>query len=138
MISSTTWSLTEMCKTHLNAERQDIDPDETTGYFDGSVSSPDRLLNFVKHCELDAHYQMAIASRVQMLPLTKQLTNLAGNAWCVLFLFQIRALASGLEFPRRSIESSIREKGEADPLSPTHRASQICFSSLAYIISLYF
>ena len=75
-----------MCKTHLNAERQDIEPDETAGYFDGSVSSPDRLLNFVKHCELDAHYQMAIASRVQMLPLTKQLTNLAGNAWYVLFL----------------------------------------------------
>ena len=86
MISSTTWSLTEMCKTHLNAERQDIEPDETSGYFDGSVSSPDRLLNFVKHCELDAHYQMAIASRVQILPLTKQLTNLAGNAWYVLLL----------------------------------------------------
>ena len=84
MISSTTWSLAEMCKTHLNAERQEIDVDETAGYFDGSVSSPDRLLNFVKHCELDAHYQMAIASRVQMLPLTKQLTNLAGNAWYVL------------------------------------------------------
>ncbi|KAF9777286.1 hypothetical protein BJ322DRAFT_1115131 [Thelephora terrestris] len=81
MISSTTWSLTEMCKTHLSSERQEIDTDETAGYFDGSVSSPDRLLNFVKHCELDAHYQMAIASRVQILPLTKQLTNLAGNAW---------------------------------------------------------
>ncbi|GBE89178.1 hypothetical protein SCP_1501860 [Sparassis crispa] len=26
MISSTTWSLTEMCKTHLKSERQDIDP----------------------------------------------------------------------------------------------------------------
>lgn len=85
MISSTTWSLAEMCKTHLNAERQEIDTEDTAGYFDGSVSSPDRLLNFVKHCELDAHYHMAIASRVQILPLTKQLTNLAGNAWYVLF-----------------------------------------------------
>ena len=92
-----------MCKTHLNAERQDIEPDETAGYFDGSVSSPDRLLNFVKHCELDAHYHMAIASRVQMLPLTKQLTNLAGNAWYVLFLFLNQALASaGLGAPRGS------------------------------------
>jgi DNA polymerase alpha subunit A len=86
MISSTTWSLTEMCKTHLSSERQEIDTDETAGYFDGSVSSPDRLLNFVKHCELDAHYQMAIASRVQILPLTRQLTNLAGNAWWVFLL----------------------------------------------------
>lgn len=88
-----------MCKTHLSSERQEIDPDETAGYFDGSVSSPDRLLNFVKHCELDAHYQMAIASRVQILPLTKQLTNLAGNAWWVLLLVLYLALARAFEFP---------------------------------------
>ncbi|KAF9469285.1 DNA polymerase alpha catalytic subunit [Collybia nuda] len=81
MIASTTWSLTEMCKTHLNSERQDIDPDDTASYLDGSLSTPDRLLTFVRHCELDAHYQMAIAAKVQMLPLTKQLTNLAGNSW---------------------------------------------------------
>ncbi|KAF8920856.1 hypothetical protein CPB85DRAFT_1372860 [Mucidula mucida] len=81
MISSTTWSLTEMCKTHLKNERQDIDPDDTASYFDFTVSGPDRLLTFVRHCELDAHYQMAIASKVQILPLTKQLTNLAGNSW---------------------------------------------------------
>ncbi|KAL4066177.1 hypothetical protein J3A83DRAFT_4433487 [Scleroderma citrinum] len=81
MIASTTWSLTEMCKSHLKSDRQDIDPDETAMYFDGSVSNPDMLMTFVRHCELDAHYQMAIASKVQILPLTKQLTNLAGNAW---------------------------------------------------------
>lgn len=81
MIASTTWSLTEMCKTHLNMDRQDIDPDDTASYFDGSVSSPDRLLTFVRHCELDAHYQMALADKVQILPLTRQLTNLAGNSW---------------------------------------------------------
>ncbi|CCM02599.1 uncharacterized protein FIBRA_04702 [Fibroporia radiculosa] len=81
MISSTTWSLTEMCKTHLKSDRQDIDPDDTASYFDSSVSSPERLLTFVRHCELDAHYQMALASKVQILPLTRQLTNLAGNSW---------------------------------------------------------
>ncbi|KAF9006961.1 hypothetical protein BDQ17DRAFT_1351161 [Cyathus striatus] len=81
MIASTTWSLTEMCKTHLNSERQDIDPDDTASYLDGSVGSPERMLTFVRHCELDAHYQMAIAAKVQILPLTKQLTNLAGNSW---------------------------------------------------------
>ncbi|KAF5385769.1 hypothetical protein D9615_002206 [Tricholomella constricta] len=81
MISSTTWSMTEMCKTHLRSERQDIDPDDTASYFDGSLTTPDRLLTFVRHCELDAHYQMAIAAKVQILPLTRQLTNLAGNSW---------------------------------------------------------
>lgn len=83
MISSTTWSLTEMCKTHLNSDREDIDPDDTSSYMDGGVSGPDRLLTFVRHCELDAHYHMAIASKVQMLGLAKQLTNLAGNSWYV-------------------------------------------------------
>ncbi|KAH9849847.1 hypothetical protein C2E23DRAFT_887828 [Lenzites betulinus] len=81
MITSTTWSLTEMCKTHLKSERQEIDPDDTASYFDGSVSTPDHLLTFVRHCELDAHYQMALAAKVQLLPLTRQLTSLAGNSW---------------------------------------------------------
>jgi len=111
-----------MCKTHLNAERQDIDPEETAGYFDGSVSSPDRLLNFVKHCELDAHYQMAIASRVQMLPLTKQLTNLAGNAWCVLFLSQ----RSGLTFLRGRSNSRPGIRDDWNCYSPVHRISHAC------------
>ncbi|KAK0497423.1 hypothetical protein EDD18DRAFT_1162173 [Armillaria luteobubalina] len=81
MIASTTWSLTEMCKTHLKSDRQDIDPDDTASYLDSTVSGPERLVTFVQHCELDAHYHMAIASKVQILPLTKQLTNLAGNSW---------------------------------------------------------
>ncbi|KAH9479795.1 DNA polymerase alpha catalytic subunit [Psilocybe cubensis] len=81
MIASTTWTMTEMCKTHLNIEREDFDPDDTASKLDGSLSSPEPMLKFVRHCELDAHFQMAIASKVQILPLTKQLTNLAGNSW---------------------------------------------------------
>jgi DNA polymerase alpha subunit A len=76
-----------MCKTHLKSDRQDINPDDTANFFDGSVSSPNKLLMFVRHCELDAHYQMAIAAKVQILPLTRQLTNLAGNSWCVLVFY---------------------------------------------------
>jgi hypothetical protein len=86
MISSTTWSMTEMCRTHLKSERQDIDPDntDTASYFDGSVGTISCSRLFVnRHCELDAHYQMAIASKVQILPLTRQLMNLAGNSWFV-------------------------------------------------------
>jgi len=73
--------MTEMCKTHLIIEREDYDPDDTASKMDGSVSSPEMMLKFVRHCELDAHFQMAIAAKVQILPLTKQLTNLAGNSW---------------------------------------------------------
>ena len=83
MIPSTTWSLTEMCASHLKVERLDIDPDDTWRYLDGDLPSPMELLTFVQHCETDAHFHMAITSKVQILPLTKQLTNLAGNSWCV-------------------------------------------------------
>ncbi|ORY24867.1 hypothetical protein BCR39DRAFT_312260 [Naematelia encephala] len=81
MISSTTWSLTEMCGTHLKVQREDIDPEDIHSYFDHTLSGPDKLLKFIRLCEVDAYFQMAIAARVQMLPLTKQLTNLAGNSW---------------------------------------------------------
>lgn len=80
MISSTTWSLTEMCETHLKVAREDIDPDDTPDFFD-SFAAPNKLLHFVKHCEADSYFQMALASKVQLLPLTKQLCNLAGNSW---------------------------------------------------------
>lgn len=81
MITSTTWSLTEMCGTHLKIQREDIDPEETASFFDSLAPSPERLMNFVRHCEVDTFFQMAIAAKVQILPLTKQLTNLAGNSW---------------------------------------------------------
>lgn len=83
MITSTTWSLTEMCLTHLKIAREDVDPEDTHTYFDHTLSGPDRLISYIRLCEIDAFFQMAIASRVQMLPLTKQLTNLAGNSWYV-------------------------------------------------------
>lgn len=81
MIASTTWSLSEMCRTHLNMQREDIDPDDVASYFDCTAPTPDRLLTFVRHCEVDAYFHMALANKVQLLALTKQLTNLAGNAW---------------------------------------------------------
>ncbi|KIO25836.1 hypothetical protein M407DRAFT_24793, partial [Tulasnella calospora MUT 4182] len=81
MITSTTWSLTEMCGAHLSFNRQEIDPEDTAMYFDSTVASPDRLLGFVRHCEVDAFLHMALCAKVQMLPLTKQLTSLAGNSW---------------------------------------------------------
>ncbi|WOO77500.1 DNA polymerase alpha catalytic subunit [Vanrija pseudolonga] len=81
MISSTTWSLTEMVGTHLKVTREDVDPEDTHTFFDHTLSGPDKLIQFIRLCEIDAYFQMAIASRVQLLPLTKQLTSLAGNSW---------------------------------------------------------
>ncbi|KAE9392350.1 hypothetical protein BT96DRAFT_944710 [Gymnopus androsaceus JB14] len=81
MITLTTWSLTEMCKSQLKSDREEIDPNDMASYFDGSISNPNQLLTFVCHCELNAHYHMALAAAVQILPLMKQLANLAGNSW---------------------------------------------------------
>ena len=45
------------------------------------ATSRDGLLNYVNHCEADTYFVAAIALRVQILPLSKVLTNLAGNSW---------------------------------------------------------
>lgn len=45
------------------------------------ATSKDGLLNYVNHCEADTYLVTAIALKIQMLPLTKVLTNLAGNSW---------------------------------------------------------
>lgn len=81
MISSTTWSLTEMVSSHLKVQREDIDPDDVPSYFDSAAPNPRQLLIFLQHCEVDTFFLMSLAHKVQILPLTKQLTNLAGNTW---------------------------------------------------------
>ncbi|MBW0461024.1 hypothetical protein O181_000739 [Austropuccinia psidii MF-1] len=81
MVTSTTWSLTELCQKHLQIAREDIDQDEIVNYFDSTSTKPNSLINFIKHCEADSYFQMALIHKVQYLSLTKQLTNLAGNNW---------------------------------------------------------
>ncbi len=125
MITSTTWSLTEMCRTHLKSERQELDPEDTASYFDGSVSSPDRLIKFVQHCELDAHYQMALASKVQLLPLTRQLTNLAGNSWYVRLAARLPTRAHVLH-RNKTLNGGRAERNEYILLHEFHRLKYIC------------
>ena len=69
-----------MCQSHLKIDREDIDPDDTPDYFD-QYAPTTKLLHFVRHCEADSLFQMMLAFKVQLMPLTKQLCNLAGNSW---------------------------------------------------------
>ncbi|KAK0553775.1 DNA-directed DNA polymerase alpha catalytic subunit pol1 [Tilletia horrida] len=109
MISSTTWSLTEMCVTHLNIQREDIDQDLVPTYFDMAVpNAKDNLQEFVKHSEADSYFQMALTAKVQILPLTKQLTNLAGNSW------------------QRTLNGGRAERNEYILLHEFHRQKFIC------------
>lgn len=81
MISGTSWSLTEMCQNQLKVTREEIETEDVPDYLDSTVSGPEQMLRFVQHCEMDTFFQMALAAKVQILPLTRQLTNLAGNSW---------------------------------------------------------
>ena len=69
-----------MCTLYLGEgnPRQEIDNEEALKTW---AATRDGLLNYVNHCEADTYFIAAIALRVQMLPLTKVLTNLAGNSW---------------------------------------------------------
>ena len=80
MAKCQSWSLTEMCELYLGegSPRREIDNDVALKTW---ATSREGLLNYVNHCEVDTYFIAALALRVQMLPLTKVLTNLAGNSW---------------------------------------------------------
>ena len=80
MTKCQSWSMTEMCSLYLgdNNVRQEIDNEAVLKTW---ALTKEGLLNYVNHCEADTYFIAAIALRVQMLPLSKVLTNLAGNSW---------------------------------------------------------
>ncbi len=70
-----------MCELYLGGggnARREIDNEAALKTW---ATSRDGLLNYVNHCEADTYFIAAIALRIQLLPLTKVLTNLAGNSW---------------------------------------------------------
>src|SRR5438876_10752261 len=66
------------------------------------------LMNYLKHCEADTYFIAAIALKLQMLPLTKVLTNLAGNSWA------------------RTLTGTRAERNEYILLHEFHRNKYIC------------
>ena len=80
MTKCQSWSLSEMCELYLGEgnPRREIDNEVALKTW---ATSREGLLNYVNHCEADTYFIAALALRVQMLPLTKVLTNLAGNSW---------------------------------------------------------
>ena len=80
MTKCQSWSLTEMSNLYLakGDSRQELDNEVALKTW---ASSRDGLLNYLKHCEADTYFITAIAMRIQILPLSKVLTNLAGNSW---------------------------------------------------------
>lgn len=106
MFKCSSWSLTEMCSLYLGGEkRREIDNDAALKTW---ATEKNGLMDYITHIEADTHYIAALALRTQMLPLTKVLTNLAGNSWA------------------RTLTGTRAERNEYILLHEFHRNKYIC------------
>ena len=105
MTKCSSWSLTEMCDLYLGATRREVDNEDA---LKGWASTKEGLMDYVSHCEADTYFIAALALKVQMLPLTKVLTNLAGNSWA------------------RTLTGTRAERNEYILLHEFHRNKYIC------------
>ncbi|KAL4880462.1 DNA polymerase family B-domain-containing protein [Aspergillus karnatakaensis] len=107
MMKCQSWSLTEMCDLYLgpNNGRQELDIE---GALKTWATSKDGLVNFVNHCDTDTYFIAALVLRLQMLSLTKVLTNIAGNSWA------------------RTLSGTRAERNEYILLHEFHRNKYIC------------
>ncbi|KAL2282631.1 hypothetical protein FJTKL_10479 [Diaporthe vaccinii] len=107
MYKCSTWSLTEMCSLYLSGDnkRRDVDNEAALKSW---AKTKDGLMDYVSHVETDTYFITALALGVQLLPLTKILTNLAGNSWA------------------RTLTGTRAERNEYILLHEFHRNKYIC------------
>ncbi|PWY84647.1 DNA polymerase alpha, catalytic subunit [Aspergillus sclerotioniger CBS 115572] len=107
MMKCQSWSLTEMCDLYLGKgnARQELDCEAALKTW---ATTKDGLMNFVNHCDADTYFIAALVLRLQMLPLTKVLTNIAGNSWA------------------RTLSGTRAERNEYILLHEFHRNKYIC------------
>ena len=101
------WSLTEMCELYLGPDnpRRELDNESALKTW---ATTRDGLMNYVNHCHADTFFIAALVLKLQMLPLTKVLTELAGNSWA------------------RTLSGTRAERNEYILLHEFHRNKYIC------------
>lgn len=107
MYKCQSWSLTEMCSLYLGGDvhRRDFDNEAALKTW---ASDKSGLMDYITHMEADTYFIAALALSTQMLPLTKVLTNLAGNSWA------------------RTLTGTRAERNEYILLHEFHRNKYIC------------
>ena len=76
-VRETTYSLTHLAKTQLKAARVEIEPVDVPNW----CKTGKHFVSLAKHTLNDAELVQRLMFKLQVLPLTKQLTNIAGNLW---------------------------------------------------------
>ncbi|KAI8366243.1 DNA polymerase family B-domain-containing protein [Blakeslea trispora] len=104
LIRSKSYRMTDLAQTQLKIHREDIEFGKSAEYF----NTADKLIHLLKHCSFDAFLATALMFKLQILPLTHQLTNLAGNLWA------------------RTLTGARAERNEFLLLHEFHKAKYIC------------
>ncbi|KAG1054455.1 hypothetical protein G6F43_003533 [Rhizopus delemar] len=104
LIRSKSYRLTDLAQSQLKIAREDIEFGKSEEYFENS----NNLFHFLKHCSFDAYLSTSLMFKLQVLPLTHQLTALAGNLWA------------------RTMTGARAERNEFLLLHEFHKAKYIC------------
>ncbi|ORX60398.1 hypothetical protein DM01DRAFT_1380740 [Hesseltinella vesiculosa] len=74
------YDLSSLAATELGIVRHDVTLDHTRQLYDRGAKG---ILTLAKHCWMGAYLAMGLLHKIQALPLSKRMTNIAGNLWSI-------------------------------------------------------